>query len=233
MNPKMKILIPNILTLTRAVFSPIVIILAVCKNYKLALVFAIIAAITDLFDGKLARRWNTVTETGAKLDALCDKIFSISLTICLITKFKMFIPILISEFIIGLFNLYIFSKSKTCNTLMIGKIKSTILFTTIVVGYFALFNKIDNILLGFIFMTINIQVLTIISYVISYYDNVKNKEVEESIVNDKSNTRSKVFDIEEYEKPKEVDIESDTKVLDTIQDIFKDEKKGKSKKSGK
>ena len=57
--------------------------------------------------------------------------------------------------------------------------------------------------------------------------------MEESIVNDKSNTRSKVFDIEEYEKPKEVDIESDTKVLDTIQDIFKDEKKGKLKKSGK
>ena len=230
MNPKMKVLIPNILTLTRAVFSPIVIICAVCKNYKLALVFAIIAAITDLFDGKLARRWNTVTDTGAKLDALCDKIFSISLTICLITKFKMFIPILIFEFLIGFFNLYIFSKSKECKTLMIGKIKSTILFTTIVIGYFALFNKIDNLLLGFIFMTVNIQVLTLISYIITYYDNSKNKEVEEAIINDKTENRSKIFDIEEYEKPKEKDIESDTKVLDTIQDIFKDEKKKKKMK---
>jgi hypothetical protein len=142
----------------------------------------------------------------------------------------MFIPILIFEIIIGLFNLYIFSKTKTCNTLMIGKIKSTILFTTIVIGYFALFNKIDNLLQGFVMMTINIQVLTIISYVISYYDNVKNTEVEEAIINDKSDTRSKIFDIEEYEKPKEKDIESDTKVVDTIQDIFKDNKKKKKKR---
>ena len=224
MNPKMKVIIPNILTLTRAVLSPVVIICAVCKNYKLALIFAIIAAITDLFDGKLARKWNTVTETGAKLDALCDKIFSISLTICLITKFKMFIPILIFEILIGLFNLYIFSKSKKCNTLIIGKIKSTFLFVTIVVGYFALFNKIDNILLGFILMTINIQLLTFISYIIDYYDKSKNEEVEEAISNDKTNTRSKIFDIEEYEKKEEKDIEPDTKVLNTIKDIFKQKK---------
>lgn len=221
MNPKMKVLIPNILTLTRAVLSPVVIICAVCKNYKLALVFAIIAAITDLFDGKLARRWNTVTETGAKLDALCDKIFSISLTICLITKFKAFIPVLIFEIIIGLLNLYIFSKSKDCKTLMIGKIKSTILFVTIVIGYFALFNKINNLLSGFILMTINIQILTLISYAIYYYDKSKNQEIEQAIINDKSENRSKIFDIEEYEKKEEKDIESDTKVLNTIKDIFK------------
>ena len=225
MSPKMKVMIPNILTLTRAVLSPVVIICAVCKNYKLALVFAIIAAITDLFDGKLARKWNTVTDTGAKLDALCDKIFSISLTICLITKFTIFIPILIFEALIGLFNLYIYKTTKICNSLIIGKIKSTVLFVTIVIGYFALFNKINNILLGFAFMTINIQVLTLISYIINYYDEIKNEEVEEAIVNDKNKTRSKIFDIEEYEKPKEKDMESDTKVLNTIKDIFKTKKR--------
>ena len=226
MSPKMKVLIPNILTLTRAVLSPIVIIFAVCRNYKLALIFAIIASITDLFDGKLARKWNTVTETGAKLDALCDKIFGISLTICLITKFKIFILILILEILIGSFNLFTFLKSKKVKTLMIGKIKSTFLFVTIVIGYFALFNKIDNLLLGFALMTANIQVLTIVSYVIYYYDSCKNEEVEQAIVNDKDKTRTKIFDIEEVEtrnkkKTNDDDKESDTKVLNNIKDIFK------------
>lgn len=223
MSPKMKALIPNILTLTRAVLSPVVIICAVCKNYKLALVFAIIAAITDLLDGKLARKWNVVTEKGAMLDTISDKIFSISLAICLITKFNMFIPILIMEIFIGTFNLYIYYHSRVCNTLMIGKIKSTILFTTIVIGYFALFNNINNILLGFVTMTVNMQVLTLISYAINFYDNIKNKEVEQAIVNDKETTRSKIFDIEEVEKKlnKPEELDTDTKTLHTLKDIFK------------
>ena len=109
---------------------------------------------------------------------------------------------------------------------MIGKIKSTFLFVTIVIGYFALFNKIDNLLLGFALMTANIQVLTIVSYVIYYYDSCKNEEVEQAIVNDKDKTRTKIFDIEEVEtrnkkKTNDDDKESDTKVLNNIKDIFK------------
>lgn len=226
MSPKMKVLIPNILTLTRAILSPVVIICAICKNYKLALAFAIIAAITDLFDGKLARKWNTVTDTGAKLDALCDKVFSLSLTICLITKFKIFIGVLIVEAAIGLFNLYTFKQNNACNTLMIGKIKTTFLFITIVIGYFALFNKMNNILSGFALMTINIQILTLISYIINYYDNTKNEEVEQAINNDRKKNRIKIFDIEKVHKKemKDYNDNTDTKTLHTIKDIFKQKK---------
>ena len=221
MNPKMKTIIPNILTLTRGVLSPIVIILAVCKNYKVALVVAIIAAITDLFDGKLARKWNTVTDLGAKLDALCDKVFVISLTICLITKFNAFIPILIFELLIGIFNLVVFYKFGLKKTLMIGKIKTTFLLVTIIIGYFNLFNNMNTLMNGFVLMTINIQLLTLISYIINFYDKYKNEELEQEIKNDRNKTRSKIFDIEEYEKPKEKDIEPKTITLHTINDIFK------------
>ena len=95
MNAKAKVLIPNILTLSRLILTPIIIILGLLKKYKISLILVIIACITDLFDGKLARKWNTVTKTGAKLDALCDKIFAIGLIACLINKFKIFIPLLI------------------------------------------------------------------------------------------------------------------------------------------
>ena len=40
-----------------------------------AAVLLIIASLTDMFDGKLARRWNVVSKFGAMADPLMDKIF--------------------------------------------------------------------------------------------------------------------------------------------------------------
>ena len=224
-----KVLIPNILTMMRVVLSPIIIFLCVIKKYEVALALVIIACITDFFDGKLARKWNTVTETGAKLDALSDKIFGGCLTICLITKFKFFIPVLIFEALIGFFNLFVYLKTNLRNTLVIGKIKTAFLYATISLGFFGFFKNVNSLLLGFVFMTVNIQILTLISYVIYYYDKIKNEEIEESINNDKtSNSRTKIFDIEEEEKKNKIEkkeYDSDTKVLNHIKDIFIDNDK--------
>lgn len=41
----------------------------------LALVFLTLSALTDLFDGALARRWKVVTKFGAMCDPLMDKVF--------------------------------------------------------------------------------------------------------------------------------------------------------------
>lgn len=222
MNPKLKVMIPNILTLSRVVFTPIIIILGLTKNFKAALIFVIIASITDLFDGKLARKWNTTTNYGARLDALCDKIFAIGLIACLLSKFKVFIPLLILECIIGLFNLFVYSKTKKAESIMIGKIKTTVLFITVSLGFAALLLKIPNFLInGFVMLTLNIQFLTLISYIVKFYDNYKNKQIEESILKDREETRTKIFDVEEKKEAKE--FSSDTKVLNHIKDIFLDE----------
>lgn len=224
MMSKYKIIIPNILTLSRLILTPIIIILGLTKNYNIALILIVFACITDMFDGKLARKWNTVSETGAKLDCLSDKIFAIGLIMCLINKYKFFILLVIMECLIGLLNLIMFFKTNKCNSLMIGKIKTTILFITISLGFFSLFNNIfDKFILGLIFATINIQVLSFINYILYYYDLLMNKKVEKSIINDKKNTRTKTFNASEYKKKIVPDIESDTKVLNNIKDIFKND----------
>ncbi|MBE6159876.1 MAG: CDP-alcohol phosphatidyltransferase family protein [Lactobacillales bacterium] len=229
MSPKAKVIIPNALTLSRLIFTPIIIALGITKNYKIALILVVIACITDMFDGKLARRWNTVTETGAKLDAICDKIFAIGLIACLLNKFSIFIPLIVLEVIIGLFNLFIYYKIKKTKSLMIGKIKTTFLFITISLGFSTLFTNIFiKVIPGFAVATLNIQILTFISYIVYFYDTIKNKQIEETIVKDKEETRTKVYDIEEEEKKKKQkkepkEFSSDTKILKNLKDIFLDE----------
>ncbi len=69
--------IPNILTLLRIVLIPVFVILFYLPvewaRLSCALVFSV-AAVTDWFDGYLARRWGQVSPFGAFLDPVADKL---------------------------------------------------------------------------------------------------------------------------------------------------------------
>ena len=73
--------IPNILSLVRIILTPLFIIL-LFADIKMAKVFALlvfaIAAITDAYDGHLARKYNQITPEGKFLDPLADKILVLS-----------------------------------------------------------------------------------------------------------------------------------------------------------
>jgi len=73
--------IPNILSLVRIILTPLFIIL-LFSDFKMAKVFALlvfaIAAITDAYDGHLARKYNQITPEGKFLDPLADKILVLS-----------------------------------------------------------------------------------------------------------------------------------------------------------
>lgn len=69
--------IPNILTLLRIVLIPVFVLLFYLPvewaRFSCALVFSI-AAVTDWFDGYLARRWGQVSPFGSFLDPVADKL---------------------------------------------------------------------------------------------------------------------------------------------------------------
>ncbi|MCK5811579.1 MAG: CDP-alcohol phosphatidyltransferase family protein [Clostridiales bacterium] len=70
--------IPNFLSISRALFLPILIVFAV-KDMRLAfLVGYIILGSTDFFDGKIARRFNQKTDIGKTLDSVADLFFYIA-----------------------------------------------------------------------------------------------------------------------------------------------------------
>ncbi len=79
--------IPNILTFFRALAAPFFFVLFLSNNRDLILLAAIIfvlAAITDFFDGYLARKMNVTSEWGAFADPLADKFLTTSVFIAFV-----------------------------------------------------------------------------------------------------------------------------------------------------
>ncbi len=173
--------IPNILTFSRLFFTLLILLFGLLKQFNLVLIFCIIASITDFFDGFLARKFKAITEFGAKLDAVVDKVFVICLLITLINTNISFLVLLLLEMLIGISNLYYYFKLSYVNSLLVGKIKTASLFVTIIIAYFHLFFNIPiflTILNGFIYMTGNLQFLSFISYLEFFLENSNKKTVE-------------------------------------------------------
>lgn len=80
---KRNVTIPNMLTLLRiAVIVP----MAECiwqEKYIHAGILLAVSALSDLFDGMIARKFNQVTQVGKILDPIADKLTLIAVVICL------------------------------------------------------------------------------------------------------------------------------------------------------
>lgn len=82
--------IPNWLCFLRIALIPVFSVLFIKEKYIVAFVLMIIAALTDLVDGKIARKFNMVSNLGKILDPIADKLSQIAIVIILIVKFWSF-----------------------------------------------------------------------------------------------------------------------------------------------
>lgn len=80
----------NKLTTFRVLCIPIFVVFMLIEsipyNYYLAAIVLIVASITDLFDGKIARKYHLVTNFGKFMDPLADKMLVSAALICLTPK---------------------------------------------------------------------------------------------------------------------------------------------------
>ena len=129
--------VPNALTIFRCILViPFVILLLNPFNFQMEELTAsvitevifIIASLTDLFDGKIARKYNLITNFGKFADPLADKLLVCSAMICLIDigRIPAWIVVIIiaREFIISGFRLVASDAGVVIAASYWGKIKT-------------------------------------------------------------------------------------------------------------
>lgn len=178
---KIKKQIPNILTLIRGILAPITIIPAVITNHiYTAFILIAICSLTDSFDGWYARKNNAQSEFGALLDAICDKLFVLTLAFPLVfIHTKWILIILLLELIISSINSYARLKGKEVHSSIIGKIKTVVLDSSIALCYLDFIIKVPQIILGITSILTNVmQIISIWGYHKNYRSQMIKKSEE-------------------------------------------------------
>ena len=127
--------LPNKLTILRVIMIPFFVAALLYDGganqnmrYVAAALF-IIASLTDMLDGKIARKYNLVTNFGKFMDPLADKLLVCSAMICLVEKKQLaawiVIIIIAREFIISGFRLIAADNNIVIAASMWGKFKTT------------------------------------------------------------------------------------------------------------
>lgn len=192
--------LPNKLTISRMVMIPIFIAFFYVHfigHYFVALAVFAIASLTDLFDGKIARKYNLVTNLGKFLDPIADKVLVLSALVVMLTVPEIFTTglgswalivagcgvaiILAREIIVSGFRMVAASTGIVIAADIFGKYKTTAQDIAIVIlligaGVCELTDHIVGAIINYIglgFFAVSV-ILTIISG-INYL--VKNKEV--------------------------------------------------------
>ena len=165
----MKKYIPNTLTSMRITLSIISVYLVFIDKIDLAVYIFASSALTDALDGFLARRWKVVSKIGIKLDQVADKLLTLSFGICfIILKEYTILPIIIFELLIVIVNaIFKLIVGFWPISLKAGKIKTGLLFLTLLIGLYKFVYPGLQIPYYILFgITLILEVLAFISYVV-------------------------------------------------------------------
>ena len=173
--------LPNKLTTFRVILIPFFVFFMLAPNmtginHYIAAAIFIVASLTDLLDGKIARKYNLVTNFGKFMDPLADKLLVCSAMICLIQTGQLaawiVVIIIAREFIISGFRLVASDNGIVIAASYWGKFKTTfqmlmviVLILNVQMPFFQILGKI---------LTYAALILTVVS-LIDYI--VKNKDV--------------------------------------------------------
>ena len=171
--------LPNKLTTFRVILIPFFVFFLLAPYFEgygnyIALVIFIVASLTDFLDGKIARKYNLVTNFGKFMDPLADKLLVCSALICLIALDRIpawiVIVIISREFIISGFRLIAADNGVVIAASYWGKFKTAFQMITIIMLVLNLnvpFMNIINTVL--IYISLGLTVISLIDYIAKNY----------------------------------------------------------------
>ena len=137
---KERLTIPNLLSLFRLLLIPVYMTIYLnasqTRDYVVAALILAISCLTDMIDGKIARKFNMITTFGKFLDPVADKVTQFTLIICLSIKhpilWNLILLFVIKESFQFIAGLITYRKGRMLTgALITGKICTTVLFVSL------------------------------------------------------------------------------------------------------
>ena len=173
--------LPNKLTVARVIMIPFFVffLLADPSNalYKwIALGIFIVASLTDMLDGKIARKYNLITDFGKFMDPLADKLLVCSAMIGLIQLGRIpawiVIVIISREFVISGFRLIAADNGRVIAASYWGKFKTTFQMIMVILMIANIENYAVSIVTQIVmWVALALTIISLVDYL------VKNKDV--------------------------------------------------------
>ncbi len=169
--------LPNKLTIGRIAAVIAFLILYLNEYYLAAFVIFILASLTDLLDGKIARKYNLITNFGKIMDPLADKILVYSAFCCMIQTGTipgwMLAVFLAREFLIAGIRTVAASQGIVIAAGMTGKIKTVLQMIAVPLLIFSVaFPQPYVVTAGQVFLWASL-IMTVISGIDYTYSNKK------------------------------------------------------------
>ena len=179
--------LPNKLTIFRVILIPFFIVFLLVPDMPflpsaewgewIALAIFVIASLTDMLDGKIARKYNLITDFGKFMDPLADKLLVCSAMIALIEMNRIpswvVIIIIAREFIISGFRLIASDNGVVIAASYWGKFKTTfqMVMICLMIANFPQLQILTNIIM---WIALILTVVSLIDYLVKNKDVMKN-----------------------------------------------------------
>ena len=165
--------LPNKLTMLRILMIPVFMVfieLNSLPNHILwAFVVFVLASLTDMLDGKIARKYNLVTNFGKFMDPLADKLLVCSALICMIELRElpawMVIIIISREFIISGFRLVASDNGVVIAASYWGKFKTTFQMIGVVLLIFNI-PALSTLTTIIVWIALALTVISLVDYIV-------------------------------------------------------------------
>ena len=172
--------LPNKLTMFRVILIPFFVLFMLVDittvDKWIALAIFIVASLTDLLDGHIARKYNLITNFGKFMDPLADKLLVCSALICLVELGRIpswiVIVIIAREFIISGFRLIASDNGVVIAASYWGKFKTTfqMVMICLMIANMDALSLLTNIIM---WIALVLTVVSLLDYLIKNRDIMK------------------------------------------------------------
>lgn len=177
--------IPNFLSLFRLILIPVYVYLYLTAQtttqYIIAGLVLALSCLTDMIDGRIARKFQMISKVGMLLDPVADKATQLALLVCLSMNYPVLYPVLALLVIKESFQLVamiiaFLNRKMLPGALFVGKVCTTVLFVSLIA--LVLFPEAPEAIVDLIAL-IDACFLgaSFVGYILAYYG--KNKKVQD------------------------------------------------------